>query len=125
MGSDERGKNDEHQEGKGGETKLLRRGQQGTRNLFDHVSRGESPTLRILLSRRNADEVSWNHLSADERTQFSKATETERQGAYDFKAVTIIDLAESDLIAHCSGLEGDRYWLQGQGQIVRAWFQGS
>ena len=41
------------------------------------------------LSRRNADEVSWNYLSADDRTQLSKAIETERKGALDFKAVTI------------------------------------
>ena len=34
MDADQRRKNDEHPEGKGGETKLLRRGKQGTRNRF-------------------------------------------------------------------------------------------
>ena len=48
--------------------------------------------------RRNADEVSWNHLSADEQTQFSKAIETEWQGVLDFKAVTIIDSTQADVI---------------------------
>ena len=42
MDADQRRKNDEHPEGKGGETKLLRRGKQGTRNLFDCVGRGET-----------------------------------------------------------------------------------
>ena len=35
------------------------------------------------LSQRNADEVSWNHLSAEEQTQFSKAIQTEWQGVPD------------------------------------------
>ena len=50
------------------------------------------------LSRRNADEVSWNHLSAEEQTQFSKVIETEWQGVLDFKAVTIIDSMQADVI---------------------------
>ena len=50
------------------------------------------------LSRRNADEVSWNHLSAEEQTQFSKAIETEWQGVLDVKAVTIKDSKQTDLI---------------------------
>ena len=50
------------------------------------------------LSQRNVDEVSWNHLSAEERTQFSKAIETEWQGVLDFKAVTIIDPTQADVI---------------------------
>ena len=50
------------------------------------------------LSRRNADEVSWNHLSAEEQTQFSKAIETEWQEVLDFKAVTIIDSTQADVI---------------------------
>ena len=37
-----------HPESKGGETKLLRRGKQGTRNLFDCVGRGEHTAWRIL-----------------------------------------------------------------------------
>ena len=53
---------------------------------------------KFYLSRRNADEVSWNHLSAEEETQFSKAIETEWQGALDFKAVTIIDSTQADVI---------------------------
>ena len=50
------------------------------------------------LSRRNADEVSWNLHSANEQMQFSKAIETERQGVLDFKAVIIIDSTQADVI---------------------------
>ena len=38
------------------------------------------------------------HLSAGEQTQFSKAIETEWQGVLDFKAVTIIDSTQADVI---------------------------
>ena len=48
------------------------------------------------LSRRNADEVSWNHLSDEEQTQFSKAVETAWQGVLDFKAVTIVDSTQAE-----------------------------
>ena len=84
------------------------------------------------LSRRNADDVSWKHLSAEEQTQFSKAIETEWQGVLDFKAVTIIDSVQADVIRDkhrerviSSRLvlrwkEGDRHRIQGQGQMVRA-----
>ena len=59
-------KNDEHPESKGGETKLLRRGKQGHGNFFDCVGRGEHAAWRFFyLSRRNADEVSWNRFSAE------------------------------------------------------------
>ena len=69
-----------------------------------------------------ADEVSWNHISAEERTQFSKAIETEWQGVLDFKAVTIIDPTQSkcdqrkttrpsDLLSTCSALKGDRHMV--------------
>ena len=46
----------------------------------------EASTLHgdFYLSRRNADEVSWNRLSAEEQMQFSKAIETEWQGVLDF-----------------------------------------
>ena len=37
------------------------------------------------LSRRNTDEVSWNHLSDEDRTQFSKAIETKWKGVLDLK----------------------------------------
>ena len=50
------------------------------------------------LSRRNADEVSWKHFSAEEQTQFPKASETEWQGVLDFKAVTITDSTQADVI---------------------------
>ena len=50
------------------------------------------------LSRRNADEVSWKQLSAEEQTQFSKAIETEWQGVLDCKAVTIIDSVQADTV---------------------------
>ena len=50
------------------------------------------------LSVRNADEVSWKQLSTEDRTQFFKAIETEWQGVLDFKAVTIIDPTQSDVI---------------------------
>ena len=53
---------------------------------------------KFCLSRRNADDVSWNHLSAEERMQFSTAVETEWQGVLDFKAVTIIDSVQADVI---------------------------
>ena len=41
-------KNDDHWKNEGGKTKLLRRGKQGTRNLFNRVSRGESSKGIIL-----------------------------------------------------------------------------
>ena len=50
------------------------------------------------LSRRNADEVSWKQLSTEDRTQVLKAIETEWQGVLDFKAVTIIDPTQADII---------------------------
>ena len=50
------------------------------------------------LGRRNADEVSWNHLSAEEQTQFSKAIETEWQGVLDFTAVAFIYSTQADVI---------------------------
>ena len=59
-------------------------------NLFDCV--------KCYPSRRNADGVSWNHLSAEKRTQFSKAIETEGQGVLVFTAVTIIDSTQVDVI---------------------------
>ena len=59
MDADQMRKNDEHPEGKGGETKLLRRRMQGTQTLFDFIRRSELTAWRIFyLSRRNADEVS-------------------------------------------------------------------
>ena len=57
-----------------------------------------SPHGKFYLSRRNADEVSWSHLSAEERTLFSKAIETEWQGVLDFQAVTIIDPTQAEVI---------------------------
>ena len=53
---------------------------------------------QFYLSRRNADEVSWKHLSAEEETQFSKAIENEWQGVLDFKVVAIIDSVQADVI---------------------------
>ena len=53
--------------------------------------------MENFICRRNADEVSWNHLSAEEQTQFSKAIETEWQGVLDFKAVTILDSTQADV----------------------------
>ena len=61
------------------------------------IASAEASTLHgeFYLSRRNADEVAWKHLSAQERVQFSKAIETEWQGVLDFKAVTITDSVQS------------------------------
>ena len=100
MDADQRRKNDEHPQGKGGETKLLRRGQQGTRNLFDRVGRGEH--------------TAWIILSAEEQTQFSKAIETEWQGVLDFKAVTIIDSTQADVIREkqCERVISSRFVLR-------------
>ena len=52
----------------------------------------EASTLHgeFYLIRRNADEVSWKHLSVKEQIQFSKAIETEWQGVLDFKVVTVV-----------------------------------
>ena len=55
-------------------------------------------TENFYLSRRNADEVSWNHVAAKEQPQFSKAFETEWQGVLDFKVATIIDSTQVDVI---------------------------
>ena len=48
MGADQRRKNNEHPESEGRETKLLRRGKQGTRNISDRVGRGEPAAWRII-----------------------------------------------------------------------------
>ena len=64
------------------------------------IASAEASSLHgeFCLSRRNADEVSWNQLSTEDRTQFLKAIETEWQGVLDFKAVTIIDPTQADVI---------------------------
>ena len=65
------------------------------------IASAEASTLhgKFYLTRRNTDEVSWNRLSAEEeQMQFSKALETEWQGVLDFKAVTIIDSVQADVI---------------------------
>ena len=100
-------------------------GKQGTRNLFDCVGRASTLHGEFYLSRPNADEVSWNHLSAEEQTQSSKAIEKQWPGVLDFKAVTIRLHANGcdqrktpgtgDLLSPCSALEGDRHQIQGQG----------
>ena len=60
------------------------------------ASRSRQPRRYNYLRRRNADEVPWNHLSAEERTQFSKAIETEWQGVLDFKVWTAINPSQAD-----------------------------
>ena len=76
----------------------------------------EASTLHgeFYLTRRNADEVSWNHLSSEEQTQFSKAIETEWQGALDFNAVTVIDSTQADVIRekHCERVISSRRVLR-------------
>ena len=64
------------------------------------IASAEARTLHreFNLSRRNADEVSWNHFPAEEQAKFSKAIETEWQGVLDFKAVTIINSTQADVI---------------------------
>ena len=64
------------------------------------IASAEASTVHgeFYLSRRNADEVSWKHLSAEEQTLFSTAIETEWQGVLDFKAVTVIDSTQADVI---------------------------
>ena len=43
-------------------------------------------------------DVSRYHLSDEDRMQFSKAIETESKGVLEFKAVTIIDPTQADVI---------------------------
>ena len=94
---------------KGERTMNIRKAREERRNCYvggsqEHgtftIASAEASTLHgeFYLSRRNADEVSWKHLSAEERMQLSKAIETEWQGVLDFKAVTIIDPAQADVI---------------------------
>ena len=53
-------------------------GESKEHGTFSIASAEASPIHgEFFLSRRNADEVSWNQLSADERAQFSKAIENE------------------------------------------------
>ena len=54
-------------------------------------------------SRRNADEVLETPFCPKSKTQFSNAIETEWQGVLDFKAVTIIDSTQPDLIREKHG----------------------
>ena len=89
---------DQHRRSKGRETKLYV-GESKEHGTFSIASADASPLHgEFYLSRRNADEVSWNHLSDEDRTQFSKAIETVWQGVLDFKAVTIIDPTQADVI---------------------------
>ena len=94
---------------KGERTMNIQKAREERRNFYvgrsqEHgtfsIASAEASTLHgeFYLSRRNADEVSWKHLSAEEQTQFSKAIETEWQGVLDFKAVTIIDSTQADVI---------------------------
>ena len=74
-------------------------GESKEHRTFSIASAEASPLHgELYLSRRNADEVSWSHLSAEERTQFSKAIETDWQGVLDFKAVTIIDSSQANVL---------------------------
>ena len=72
------------------------------------IASAKTSTLHgeFYLSRRNADEVSRNRLSAEEQMQFSKAIETEWQGVPDFTAVTIIDPAQVDVIREKNTVNG-------------------
>ena len=90
MDADQRRKNDEHPEEQGRRDEASTSDESKEHGTFS-IASAEASTLHgeFYLSRRNADEVSWNHLSAEEQTQFSKAIETEWQGVLDFKAVTI------------------------------------
>ena len=54
------------------------------RGMNIQEAREERRSFYVGESRRNTDEVSWNHLSAEDRTQFSKSIETEWQGVLDF-----------------------------------------
>ena len=94
---------------KGERTMNIQKAREERRNFYvgrsqEHgtfsIASAEASTLHgeFYLSRRNADEVSWKHLSAEEQTQFSKAIETEWQGVLDFKAVTIIDSTRANVI---------------------------
>ena len=73
--------------------------EEGTERLRSQPKRVPSQE-EFYLSRRNVDEVSWNHLSADEQSQFSQAIDAVWQGVLDFEAVTL------DL--RCALEEGDR-----------------
>ena len=98
MDADQRRKNDEHPERKGGETKLLRRRKQGIRNLFDCVGRGK-PTAWIISSVDGTlTRYLGNTFLPKSRRSFRKQSKTEWQGVLDFKAVTIIDSTQADVI---------------------------
>ena len=74
-------------------------GERKEHGTFSIASAEASPLHgKFYPSRRNADGVSWNHLSAEKRKQFSKAIETEGQGVLVFTAVTIIDSTQVDVI---------------------------
>ena len=92
---------------KGERTMNMQKAREERRNLhgtFSIASAKASPLHgKFYLSRRNAEEVSWKHLFAEEQTQFLKAIETEWQGVLDFKAVTIIDSTQADVIREKHG----------------------
>ena len=91
MDADQRRKNDEHPECKGG-GKLLCRGKQGRRNLFDCVGRGKPMAWRILFQ-------STERRRGILETPFCRrAIVTEWQGVLDFKAVTIVDSVQAEVI---------------------------
>ena len=124
---------------KGERTMTIEKAREARRNFYagesqEHgtfsIASAEASPLQgeFYLSRRNAHEVSWNHLSR--KAQFLKAIETEwqrgarLQGGDDHRLHTNgCDLREttrpSNFVSTCFALEGDRHWLQGQGRMVR------
>ena len=82
---------------KGVRTMNIQKAREERRNFYV-VGRSKHSAWRIYFNRRNADEVSWRHLSAEEQTEFTKTFETEWQEVLDFGTVTIIDSTQADVI---------------------------
>ena len=97
MDADQRRKNDEYPESKGGETKLLRGRKARNTEPFRLRRPRQAHCTENFISVDGTPTRYPGNLSAEEQTQFSKAIETEWQGVLDFKAVTIIDSVQADV----------------------------
>ena len=104
MDADQRRKNDEHPESKGRETKLLRRSEARNMEPFRLRRPKQAHCMEnfVCVDGTPKRYLGTTFLPKNERS-FSKAIETEWQGVLDFKAVTIIDSTQADVIREKDG----------------------
>ena len=139
VGMTEEGLSGDQRRGSGERTMTMEKAREARRNFYvgeskEHetfsIASAEASPLQgeSYLSRRNADEVLWKHLSVEERTQLESIRKTVARSAW-FQGGDDHRLCAggrdqgktprpSDLLAACFELEGDRHRVQGQGQMA-------